>query len=237
MRRFFLIFFFLISFMGVKSQEIKSVMLHYQEVDSKPFHFGFTLGLNTMDFSFTPSMVPYGNDSAVLMPELNNLSLGGHVSMILNVRLNSHFDFRFMPGIALGQRNVLFYQGDKLVSEMSIESTFIDVPMLIKYKSVRIDNYRPYLIGGLNFRADMARNKDFDEVGGIYIKLDPIDLYYELGFGIDFYLPYFKLSTEIKYSVGLFNVLSSEVSEDQPQYAESIDQLESRLFMISFHFE
>jgi outer membrane protein with beta-barrel domain len=120
---------------------------------------------------------------------------------------------------------------------MKIESTFIDLPLLLKYKATRINNTRPYLIGGINVRNDMARNKEFNEDEEIYIKLKPFDVYYELGVGIDFYLAFFKFSTEIKYSVGTLNVVSSNAYEEYPQYANSMDSMKSRMFMISLHFE
>ncbi|OFX26764.1 MAG: hypothetical protein A2041_03850, partial [Bacteroidetes bacterium GWA2_31_9b] len=188
----------------------KEINLNYQEVDHKIIHFGFTIGFNTMDFGINSSLAPYGADSTVLIPELNNLSPGFHVSVVSSLRLTDNFDFRFLPGISLGQRNILFYNQNKIVEkEMNIESTFIDLPFLIKYKADRIKNYRPYLIGGVNIRNDMARNKEFNDDEGIYIKLKPFDIYYEVGFGLDFYLAYFKLSTEVKYSVGTRNVVSS----------------------------
>ena len=216
----------------------KEISLNYQGVDEKKIHFGFTVGFNTMDFKLTPSMLPYGPDSAVLTPELNDLAPGFHVSVISNLRLNDHWDFRFLPGISLGQRNILFYDAQKnVVTEMKIESTFIDLPFSFKYKSTRIGNTRPYLIAGVNIRNDMARNKEFNEDEEIYIKMIPFDIYYEIGVGLDFYLPYFKFSTEIKYSVGTRNVISSDAAEDYPQYANSIDKLNSRMFMVSFHFE
>jgi len=158
--------------------------------------------------------------------------------VVSSLRLSDKFDFRFLPGITLGQRNVLFYdQKGVLNKEMNIESTFIDLPFLIKYKANRIKNYRPYLIGGVNIRNDMARNKEFNEDEGIYIKLKPFDIYYEIGFGIDFYMTFFKLSTELKYSVGTRDVASSDASQDFPEYANSIESFKSRLFMVSFHFE
>jgi hypothetical protein len=232
-KRFLLIFFILSSQFSWAQKEFA---LNYQEIDHKLLHFGFTVGINTMDFGITPSMKTNGTDT--LIPELNNLSPGFHVGVVSSLRLSDNFDFRFLPGISLGQRNVLFYNQDgKLDSKMSIESTFIDLPFLIKYKADRIKNYRPYLIGGVNIRSDMARNKEFNEDEKIYIKLIPLDIYYEIGFGIDFYLTFFKLSTEVKYSVGTRDVVSSDASQDYPEYANSIDSFKSRMFMVSFHFE
>jgi hypothetical protein len=231
----------IILFLGILSQTMfaqDDIILNYQGVDRKTIHFGFTLGFNTMDFKLTPSMNSFGPDSTVLIPEINDLVPGFHVAIVSNLRLNDNWDLRFLPGIALGQRKILFYDNDKnVVSEMKIESTFIDLPLSLKYKATRINNTRPYLIGGINIRNDMARNKEFNEDEEIYIKLKPFDVYYELGVGVDFYLAYFKFSTEIKYSVGTLNVVSSDASDDYPQYANSIDKLNSRMFMVSLHFE
>lgn len=236
MRKTFIIILF--SIVGFSSSAQKEIILNYQEVDYKKIHFGFTVGFNTMDFKFTPTMNTFGTDSAILIPEINKLVPGFHVAVVSSLKLNDYFDLRFLPGISLGQRNILFYdKNNEVESEMKIESTFIDLPFIIKYKATRINNIRPYLIGGLNIRRDMARNKEFNEDEGIYIKLNPLDIYYEIGFGFDFYLAYFKLSTEIKYSVGTFNVVSSDASEDFPRYANAIEKLNSRMFMVSFHFE
>lgn len=216
------------------------IYLNYQKVDHKKIHFGFTVGINTMDFKLTPSMKPHieGIDTSMLRPELNNLAPGFHVSVVSSLKLSDNLYLRFLPGISLGQRTIIFYdENNQVDSKMKIESTFIDLPLLLKYKATRINNMRPYLIGGFNVRNDMARNKEFNEDEEIYIKLKPFDIYYELGFGIDFYLQYFKFSTEVKYSVGTFNNVSSDAAEDYPQYANSIDALNSRMFLVSFHFE
>ena len=214
------------------------IALNYQSVDHKKIHFGFTLGFNTMDFDITPSMQPYGPDSAVLVPELNDLVPGFHVGIVSELKLYDNLSLRFLPGISLGQRKILFYDGNQqVVSEMKIESTYIDLPVLLKYKAVRIHNTRPYLIGGINVRNDMARNKEFNEDEDIYIKLKSFDMYYEIGVGVDFYLAFFKFSTEVKYSVGSLNVVSSDAYEEFPQYANSIDKIKSRMFMVSLHFE
>ncbi len=214
-------------------------MLNYQNVDQKKIHFGFTIGFNTMDFKLTPTMYSaIGDNSDILIPEINDLVPGFHVGIVSNLRLTDNLDFRFLPGIALGQRKILFYDTDQNVDlEMKIESTFIDLPLTLKYKATRINNTRPYVIGGINVRNDMARNKEFNDDEKIYIKLKSFDIYYEIGVGVDFYLAYFKFSTEIKYSVGMLNVVSSDPSDSHPQYANSIDKLNSRMFMVSLHFE
>lgn len=219
-------------------------MLHYQKIDQKAFHFGYTLGINTMDFAVYPSDYSLKHD---IYPEVNKLSPGVDIGIVTNFRLSKYLDFRVLPGISLGQRNLLYYEnvnddieGNEEVignDAMKLGSTFINVPFLLRYEAKREKNYRPYLILGTNLRWDMARNKDFNVDEGIYVKLDPFDIYLEGGFGIDFYLPYFKLSPEIKFSVGVLNILSPDAHDEKPEYVKSIDKLKSRMVSLSFHFE
>ncbi len=55
----------------------------------------------------------------------------------------------------------------------------------------------------------------------------------EIGFGIDFYLEYFKFSPQIKISYGLLNLLS----EDNTIFTNSINRLTTNGWMLSFTFE
>jgi hypothetical protein len=210
-------------------------LLNYQKIDHEFFHFGYTIGINAMDFGIYPSQQSLENDT---FPELNKLAPGIEIGIVTNFRLSEYWDFRFLPGISLGQRNLLYYtREEEPIDEMILGSTFINLPFVIRYEAKRQNNFRPYLISGVNFRWDMARNKDFNSAEGIFVKLEPFDVYFEAGFGIDFYLPYFKLSTELKLSVGTFNVLSPDKHDNYPGFVESIEKLNSRMVSLSFHFE
>ena len=228
-------------FIGVSQHlEESEALLNYQEIDHKFFHFGYTLGINTMDFGIYPSEKAFAETEmgADTFPELNKLAPGIDIGIVTNFRISEYWDFRLLPGISLGQRNLLYYnRKEKPFAEMILGSTFINLPIIIRYEAKRHNNIRPYLISGVNFRWDMARNKDFNSAEGIYVKLRPFDVYLEGGFGIDFYLPYFKLSTELKFSVGNFNVLSPDKHDRYPGFVSSIDKLKSRMVSLSFHFE
>jgi hypothetical protein len=93
------------------------------------------------------------------------------------------------------------------------------------------------LIGGGNYRIDLAARKDYDEAENRYVRLKRSDLYYEIGFGIDFYLKYFKFTTELKLAVGLRDVLVHDLTSGRPEFVRSIDILKSNLLILSFHFE
>lgn len=204
--------------------------------DDKTLHFGFCIGFNVMDFGITPSQQYLQSDS--LYPEVSLLNPGINIQIVTDFRPAEHFDIRFLPGVAFGQRNVRFYKDRVLVNEQQrLESSFLEFPLLLKYKGERLNNVRPYIIGGLNYRYDLAGKKEYDDEKPVYLRIKRSDLYYEIGPGFDFYLPYFKLSVELKMSAGLRDVLVHEPAPGYPQYARAIERMKSRIWVLSFHFE
>ncbi|TVR71228.1 MAG: PorT family protein [Marinilabiliales bacterium] len=223
------------------------IVRNMPEYDHRAMHFGFTLGVNTMDFRIRASEYAVNEG---LFAEVSTLTPGFNINIVSNFRLGNHFDFRMLPGVAFGQRRINYYRipGGRVPGEsgwdsrsepikegyQDMESSFIEFPFIFKYKSVRINNYRPYLIAGTSLRYDLAKN--FSEEDGIYLSLKPFDVYLETGFGIDFYLPFFKFSTELKYATGFLHVLEPRSSRRQ-RYQDTIERLHSNLFILSFHFE
>lgn len=204
--------------------------------DDKVLHFGFSVGFNTMDFNLTPSRVNMNADS--LYPEVSILNPGINIQIITDYRPARYFDIRFLPGVSFGQRNVRFYKNQVIENDhQRLESSFLEFPLLLKYKGMRLNNVRPYLIGGLNYRYDLAGKKQYDEEKPIYLRLKRSDLYYEFGTGLDFYLAYFKLSVELKMSNGLRDILVHDPASGHPQYSRAIEKMKSQIWIIAFHFE
>lgn len=204
--------------------------------DKKPLHFGFTVGLNTMDFGTVISESAY-LDTA-LFADVTRLKPGFNINIVSNLRMNEYFDLRFLPGIGFGQRNLVYYSGrQKVGTVQKLESSYLEFPLVVKYKSTRINNYRPYLLGGLNYRIDLAARKEYDDAEDLYLRLKRADLFYEIGFGIDFYLRYFKFSTELKLATGTRDILMDDPNATHPEYVNTIGRLRSNIFILSFHFE
>lgn len=205
--------------------------------DNKLLHFGFTVGLNTMDMALERNM----QDS--LFADVTRIEPGFQVTIVSDLRLNNHLNLRFLPGIAFGQRNLAYYKVDSLIRntefqrEIKVESSFLEFPLHLKYRSVRLNNYRPYLTGGLNLRYDMAARKEYNEEENILVRLNPADIYLEAGFGVDFYLAFFKFAPEIKVGMGLMNLRVDNPSDFAPQYIRSLDRIRSYVVMLNFHFE
>jgi hypothetical protein len=177
------------------------------------------------------------NQASPLYADVSHLIPGFNVNVISDLRIVPTLHLRFMPGLAFGQRDLSFYQPDGThIRTMKLESSFIELPLTLKYSATRKTNTRPYIIAGTCFRIDMASYKKLNLEEGIYLRLIKGDFYYEFGFGIDYYLNYFKFATELKFSSGFRNALA-RATEEGAVYANAIDHLKSQLIIISFHFE
>ena len=171
--------------------------------DLKRIHFGFTVGVNTMDVGFTRD---YSAENFVYA-DLSHPLPGFQVSIVSDLRLSDNWKMRFLPGISFGSREIWFfeYSDDGVVGEVvelpnvdnpvPLGPAFLDFPLHFKYRSNRVNNYRPYLVGGLNFRFDMSAKKPgyFDAESNEYLKFQRGDLYLEFGFGVDNYFSYISM--------------------------------------------
>jgi len=221
---------------SAQNQLTQRKVLNYQQIDDKAIHFGFCVGLNVMDFTVTPSYENYKTDS--LLCNVTNLSPGFHIQVVSAARMTDRLEVRFLPGVAFGQRGLLFYRNGKLEDDLplqKLESSYIELPWLLKYKSTRVNNCRAFLVGGLNTRFDLA--KTYREEDQIYMDLKLNDFCYELGAGLDFYFPYFKLSVELRGSWGMFDVLKRRTSMTDFRFQNAVEKLRSSVYMISFYIE
>ncbi len=221
----------------------KKKILHDQSYDKKWFHLGFTLGTNQMNYRIFPdsTLLLTGLADSVYNVESHG-TMGIDLGIVSELRLGNYLSLRFLPGLMFGQRN-LVYQMRKQNSprfepvlkeyNMKISSIYIDAPILLKFKAQRINNYRPYLVAGMAFRYDLDTKRIGNDNSDYTINQNPMDYFYEFGFGVDFFLVYFKLAAEFKYSFGIQNILQSEPNE----YCSVMEALKSRMFILSFHFE
>ena len=221
--------------------------------DDKRLHFGFSLALNTLDFNIShyPSMdknpqfnpLPGSSDlqyqNAMIRGEIANLTPGFTVGIVSNLRLGEYLDLRFLPGMSFCERklvyNIPIVDANNLANTefFSIKSTFLDFPLLLKYKAKRMNNQRPYIIGGLAYRIDISKTALED-----LVRLKPFSSSVEAGMGWDMYLQFFRLSTEFKFSFGLDNILDSGPKANQMQvFSSAFSRLSSNMFIFSFHFE
>ena len=202
--------------------------------DFKKIHFGFTLGINSLNFNINKNNDFLTNDT--LLTLLAEDQKGFNLGIVSNLRLGRYTDLRFIPTLVFGERILNFRFNDQsnlTLKDKRIESTLIDFPISLKYKSARYNNFRTYVICGVKYSLDIASQSEIDDEGQEIVKLNNHDLMIEGGFGIDFYLQYFKFSPQIKLSHGIINILS----KDNTVYTETINNLKTSSWMLSFTFE
>lgn len=225
----------LISIIGINLGAQKSIPMNLPKLDNQVAHFGYSLGLNTMDFTIRPSDVFLPGFDTVYAVEVGKF-VGFNINMISNLRLTEYIDVRFLPGLMFGQRNLKYKyikNGEYRLHNMMIESTFLDFPVYFKYRAARINNWRPFILAGADCRIDLAAQRKINPEERPKIRLKPVDAYYEVGVGADFFLEYFMFGIELKSSWGLFNV----VAYDDSQFSEYFRKLNSHMYVLSFHFE
>lgn len=202
--------------------------------NKKRIRFGFTLGLNSNDFKVRVDYDKFHSIDtlkSIGVKRFPGFLLGG----IADYRINDNFNLRFLPSLALGQRNITYvFANSKSNREVKIESVYIDFPILLKYRTRRFGNYGFYVIGGGKFSIDLASNINANRsLSDPVVAVVPNSYSYELGFGLDIYFPYFKFSPEIKISNSINNVLV----KDGFVYTETFNGFWSRIVNFSFHFE
>lgn len=228
--------------------------------DDRKIHFGFTLGLNVLDlgikhyhtlddnpaFDATALSDIYPNylkeiDSVgrQVRADIASLTPGFTVGIVSNLRLTENLDLRFVPGLSFGNRkleyNVPLHDMNSPGNneEYSLRATYLDFPFLIKYKSKRIVNQRPYMLGGLATRVDISKSAAEE-----LVRLRKLSFYAEAGMGWDMYLQFFRLSSELKYSFGLGNNLAAAPEFPQPGYFnQAFKRVSAHMLTLSFHFE
>ena len=64
---------------------------------------------------------------------------------------------------------------------------------------------------------------------------------FEVGFGCDFYLPFFKLIPELKFAFSLVDVLDKDrkdlLDENYLKFTQSVDKVVTKMVVLTFYFE
>ncbi len=225
--------------------------------DYQRLHFGFIIAGNQMDFVietkenlhklyFKDKQLPQGElrfgrvDSAMIYGIDPEVTLGFTVGIVGDLRLGEYFNFKAVPSLTFGSRILnydlrLLQDSDTVsfVSKQKINSTFVDFPFYLKYKSKRLYNMRVYVFGGIKFSFDLASQANKQEEDNYEPKLLRSDTYGLIGAGLDIYMNWFKFGMEFDMSYGLRDIL---LRKDNI-YTGGIEKLRSKIFMLTFTFE
>ena len=241
-----LVFLFAIALTAV-AQERKVQNRPY--IDLRPLHFGISLGLNMQDVEFrnvgpqTISLPEGGERDAYVLCDADMWNPGFSVGVLADLRLSQHFALRVSPTMHFGSKHLVFRDMKNLSESgrpreftQDMKNTYISVPVDLKFSAERFNNYRPYVMAGVNPMVNLAGK------GQDYLQLKRYDLMLEVGMGCDFYLPFFKLIPELKFCYGLANTLdkshTNELTDvNKRMFSQSVTSARTKMIVLTLYFE
>ncbi len=222
--------------MRVDARRLNDVVLNRPYTDMRRWHLGFSVGIHLQDITFVHNGY-VTEDGQTWFMDQPSYSPGFCVNGLLDFRLSNYFNLRFSPGMYFGDRNIkMLDTTNGIEASQHLKSTYVVLPIDIKYSAMRYRNSRPYLTAGVMPAFDVSK-KNSD-----YLKLKPLDVYLTFGLGCDFYLPYFKFIPEIKFCIGLTDIIDQNRPDlvDDPtkiHITRSLSKATSKMFVLTFYFE
>ncbi|WP_040247757.1 type IX secretion/gliding motility protein PorT/SprT [Psychroserpens mesophilus] len=207
-----------------------------ENFDKARLSWGFFLGLNSYDYQFN-----YEEDLKDILVETN---VGFSVGLVSNLRITEYLDLRFEPGLFITQRNLMYdpsyfngieFNNSDLLRE--VKSTYVHFPLLLKVSTKRLNNFKPFILAGISTSLNLSSNEenpDDNSAGQFRTKKNV--LFYELGFGIDFYNQWFKFSPSIRGVFALNDELVRDVDPDSP-WTSNITTMKTRGIFLNFTFQ
>lgn len=246
---FFAFFFF--SFFGTSSfvaaqmnkkkpanQDVKrkDKSLNIPYYDSKPLHYGFILGIHyaTLRINYSNYFAKNEDSTIALLPQrtFSNFAVG----MIIDLPVADQWNFRFTPTVGLYEYSITHKQlerstGKYIDTQVPLESVFFDFPILLKYKSLRRNNNRMYMVGGIvpSIKVGGRKQRDNREAFG----MEDYNLEITYGLGWDHYFSFFKFAPELRFSHGIANMNL----RNQSIYFKNIERMTTHKVSLLFHFE
>ena len=218
-------------------------------IDLRPLHFGILVGTNFQDVELEntgPQMVTLDDGTVVernIVVDADKWNPGFTVGVLAEGRLSSHFAVRFAPTMHFGAKHLMFHdltdldqEGRPRQTTQDMKNTYLSLPLDVKFSAQRFNNYRPYVIGGINPMVNLTQG-DQD-----YLRLKRYDVMLEVGLGCDFYLPYFKLNPELKFCYSLTNSLDTKHADELRDanlrvFANAVRSAHTKMIVLTFYFE
>lgn len=217
--------------------------------DLRPLHFGVIVGTHFQGLEFENVGTQRFTDEdgnvveALVTCEQDRSDNGFHVGVLGELRLTDYLAFRIAPTMYFGNRHITFRDltakddGTMEVTErQDLKTAYIACSMDLIYAAKRFNNHRPYVMMGISPMLNLsAKSSD-------YIRLKSTDLFFEVGMGCDFYLPFFKLRPELKFMYSLGNCLKKGYvnqlkDKNLIKYAGSVSSAKSSIIALTFYFE
>jgi Outer membrane protein beta-barrel domain len=193
-----------------EAQKTRWVQRNNPNYDDKKLTYGFLLALHSSNYQvkYSDAFVTQQFDT---VHSVNPLWTSGFtLGFIVNYRFTEYLDLRLTPQVAFYEQKVRYQFTNETFEDALVESTMVEFPLLLKYKSERRGNIRMYMIGGAKPAVAASGKKDKTKAE---LELNSANLSLEAGFGFDLYYPLFKFSPEIRFSHGIVDILGSRKND------------------------
>ncbi len=225
----------LIGLISMRAYAQKRTVMNRPYIDQRRFHYGFLAGINLQDIEFVNNGF-VDADGNQWNADIANYDAGFSVGILGELKINEHLALRLVPTMHFGEKNTTFRNqktGEHNIQNM--KSTFISIPVDLKIAGERYNNFRPYVMCGVNPVYDLTVKKQRN------LLLKHFDCFLEVGMGCDFYLPFFKFIPEIKFCYGLMNIIDknrTDITEATPMiYTNSVDKGRNKMIVLTFYIE
>jgi hypothetical protein len=237
MKKAVLILIYILSINIASSQLFtKEKLSNNENFDKAKISWGYYLGINSYDFNFD-----YQQNLSDVQVEKTT---GFNVGLIANLRINDFFDLRFEPGLIMSNRNLSYNPNDFGDSEFlennhlrEVKSTYIHFPLLLKISTKRLNNFKPFVTTGVSTAINLSSNeKNLADNSSGQFRTKKNMFFYELGFGIDLYLEWFKFTPSIR---GVFAISDELIRDDDPlsPWTGNINFMKTSGVLINFTFQ
>ena len=216
---------------SVQAQK-RSIKQNNPNYDKRFLSYGFLIGLHTSAYRVKYSDRFVTSTFDTVHSIVPSRSVGFSLGFIVNMSLNEFLDLRLLPKVAFYEFNLDYRFTDFSEQNQLVETTVVELPLLLKYKSVRRGNVRMYMVGGIKPGIEASGNNEIEgETESLPIRTANVSL--DFGIGFDFYYPLFKFSPELRYSKGLANMLGSE----QNKFSEGLRRITTNTVTLYLLFQ
>lgn len=225
----FILLFITLNSFGQGGTFGKDPIIQQENFDKQRVHWGYFLGFSSYNYQF--NYLTVGKDIEL------KTSTGFNVGLVGNLRLNEFLDLRFEPGFYATQRNLVYPDIANSVDKLrEVKAANLHFPLLLKYSALRTGNVRPYLLGGVSSTLNLGSNeKAPDDNFSDRFRVKTWTQNYEIGFGLDLYLEYFKFSPSIRGVFGMNDELIRDNAPNSP-WTGNIQSMKTRAVFINFTF-
>jgi hypothetical protein len=176
---------------------------HLEHYDDKPIHYGILFAVPFTRYAIRHNEDFMAKDSAFLIQSPTKAAF--RMGFTVNAYLNERFDLRTTPSVSLYDRQVKYSYPSGAERSEKRESTWIEIPLLLKYKSQRRVNTRMYMVAGMTMAIETnVGSRRASKAGTLNTKSSDFTIDY--GIGYEQFFEFFKFAPELRFSHGIGNI-------------------------------